>query len=170
MARLWRYLFNRSNLFVGFLIFFTAVNTYLSTNTGIVLQSQNKSAVRVEEITKDNFNITKIAISDSNGYWLIDNYKGDKINLGFEILADVTYSKFKKDDKHNNYFLSKGFKGNASLITVYGVRNCDLSCKYINLIANTKRIISDIFLQSACNSERWITNFFAKALSCHDDR
>jgi competence protein ComEC len=83
-------------------------------------------------------------------------------------LTDINYSDFKKDDRHNTYFLSKGLKGVATLGSIYAVKSCDLNCKYINLISNTKRVVSDIFLQSACNSERWLTAFFASSLSCLD--
>jgi hypothetical protein len=168
MSRLWRYLFNRSNLFVAFLIILTGVNIILVTRLSNFAESQNKLIVRVEDITKDNFNLTKIILSDQNGYWLVEDYKGSKLNLGYEILVDIKYSKFKNDNKYSTYFLSKGLKGTADIINIYSFKSCDLNCKYINLINNSKRYIGDIFLQSSCNSERWLSKFFANSISCLD--
>jgi ComEC/Rec2-related protein len=168
MARLWRYLFNRSNLFVFFLIILTAANIYLSTNSYNILQTTGESLARIEEVTKDSFNITKIVISNKDGYWLIDNYKGVKVNLGYEILADISFDKFKKNERQDKYFLSKGLRGNANISSIYTIKDCDLNCKYINLISNTKRFASDVFLQSACNNEKWVSGFFAKSINCLD--
>lgn len=168
MARLWRYLFNRSNIFVFVLVVFTLINTYLSIQGNSALNNQIKTLIRVEETSKDNFNATRLIISDPSGYWIINNYKGSKLNLGFEIVADIKHFSFDENNKYTNYFLSKGLSGNAEIGSIYGVKNCDLQCRYINFISSAKRFVGDIFLQSACNSERWITKFFATSVGCTD--
>lgn len=168
MTRIWRYLFNRSNIFVFVLILFTGINTYLSIRGNNVIENQVKTLIRVEEISKDNFNNTKLVISDSSGYWTVSDYKDSKLDLGYEAIVDVKHSSFDEKSKYTNYFLGKGLSGSAEIGSVYGVKACDLQCQYINFISSTKRFVGDIFLQSSCNSERWITKFFATSVGCAD--
>ncbi|MBC7472092.1 MAG: ComEC/Rec2 family competence protein [candidate division SR1 bacterium] len=168
MARLWRYLFNRSNIFVFVLILFTLVNTYLSIHNNSTVNNQVKTLIRIEESSKDNFNAIRLVISDPTGHWTINNYKGPKLNLGHEIIADIKHSSFDENNKYTNYFLGKGLSGNAEIGYIYSIKVCDFQCRYINFISSTKRFVGDIFLQSACNSERWVTKFFATSVGCLD--
>jgi competence protein ComEC len=168
MARFRRYLFNRSNLFVAFLVIVTGINVFLSTNTQPVASGINTTLLRVEEINKDNFNNIRLLVSDDNGYWVVPNFKGDKPQLGKEVVADVEYKDFSPDDKYTTYNLGKGYKGVVDIKRILAVKTCDLACKYINTIHGVKNYIDSTFLHLSCNSERWLTSFLAPDVSCLD--
>jgi competence protein ComEC len=168
MSRLRRYLFNRSNIFVIFLVLVFSANIYLSIRSSPQVLGQRQTILRTESIVKDSFNNYRITFSDSGGYWLTNNYKGPQLKLGVEIQAEVKYIDFDEQNKFTLYNLSKGYKGNIEILSIFGVKGCDLQCKYIGLVDGVKNGIGKIFLESSCNGERWLTKFLAPKISCQD--
>ena len=168
MARFWRYLFNRSNLFVILLIIITAINTHLSTRIKPITPSGGVQILRVESIKKDIYNGLDLIVSDKNGFWQVRNYTGTKVALGSEVVADIKYEQFSETDKFTSYYLGKGISGSITNFKLLETRKCDAQCGYINFIFNIKNSINNIFFQSACNTERWLTRFFGPNIDCLD--
>jgi ComEC/Rec2-related protein len=168
MNRFLRYVFNLPNLFIFFLLFLTALNTFISIQDYHVNNQNLTRTLRVVEIQKDKFSRLNLTLEGNNGRWLIDNYKGESLKLGQEYEAIWSFTTLNSTDKNDLYDLSNGNNGKTALLQMIAKKGCDLYCRYLSFIDNLKYQINDNFLRSSCNTERWLTKFLAPNIACTD--
>jgi ComEC/Rec2-related protein len=132
--------------FCGLLILF---NVNISKNL-ISSNTESFDSFYVVDSRKDNFGNKRLTILLNNHFYELEN---NNLSVGREYRAiyAVRYFSF-SDNVFENYFLSKGVKGEVQIISGIEInKNCDLFCKSASFVSKSKQNLSTKVSNFTCH-------------------
>ncbi len=162
-----RYFFNWSNIFVIFLVFSTIGFCFYETNTYQAKESGNTVVTaRFVEEKSTYFGQSEYILQLDNQISIAT--KQDNLDLGKKYLLQVKSSPLNQLDRSDLYNLGQGIHIKIDKYSVIQELGCDVECRGIQYLAQTRKYIDRTFQELSCHSHFWIGKYLAPSVSCGD--
>jgi ComEC/Rec2-related protein len=154
-------------MFVAFLVCCTIGFCFFETRNVDQAESKNVPIIaRLVEEKSANFGNTEYILQTDNEKMIAT--KTDKLELGQKYEISINTTQMSIFDRNDLYNLSKGIQKNISKYTITQNLGCDLECRGIQYLAQTRKYIDRQFQEMSCHSHFWIGKFLAPSVACSD--